>query len=84
MLDASQIASGFDWTVTSTGVYDEDYGVTYLRFTHELKTNILKDDKIVFDLGFTDTPVAVGGVTPPPSFVTANLKDTDSSRCIVY
>lgn len=79
MLDASQIASGFDWTVTSTGVYDEDYGVTYLRFTHELKTNILANDKIVFDLGFTDT-VSAGN----PLFVTANLKDTDSSRCIVY
>ena len=69
------MASGFKWEVTSSGVYDEDYGVTYLRFQHVLTTNILANDKIIFDLGFTDDP---------GTFAVANLKDTDSSRCIVY
>jgi hypothetical protein len=77
MLSAQQITSGFDWEVTSTGVYDEDYGVTYIRFTHILKTNILANDKIVFDLAFSNKAVS-------EVFAVANLKDLDSSRCIVY
>ena len=78
MLDAQQVASGFDWKVTSTGVYDEDYGVTYLRFTHVLKANILANDKIVFDIGFADDPNTFKDAA------TATLKNYDSSRCIVY
>lgn len=77
MLSAVQVASGFSWKITSTGVYDEDYGVTYVRLTHVLTANILADDKIVFDVGFTGDAAGTG-------FAVASLKDEDSSRCIVY
>ena len=75
MLNTQQLAAGFDWEVTSTGVFDEDYGVTYVRFTHILKANILANDKIVFDLGFTNDP---------DTFAVTNLKNFDDSRCVVY
>jgi hypothetical protein len=61
------MAAGFDWKVKSTGVFDEDYGVTYFRIQHILKTNILANDKIVFDLGFIDNVSS--------AFTVANLKD---------
>lgn len=77
MLTTIQVASGFSWKITSTGVYDEDYGVTYIRLEHVLVANILADDKIVFDVGFTGDSAGTG-------FKVASLKDTDGSRCIVY
>ena len=65
------------WEIISNGVYDEDYGVLFLRIEHQLTANILKDDKITFDISFNNKDAA-------KTIKVANLVDEDSSRCTVY
>jgi hypothetical protein len=65
------------WEIISNGVYDEDYGVLFMRITHVLTANILKDDKITFDISFNNKDAA-------KTIKVANLVDEDSSRCTVY
>lgn len=47
------------WEITSVGIYDEDYGVNYIRLTHKLTADILPTDIVTFDLSFDSESAAV-------------------------
>ena len=69
-VDGSQIK----WEIDTQGVYDEDYGVNYMRLTHKLTANILPTDIITFDLSFNSDSADVEKT---------DVITEDSSRCVV-
>jgi hypothetical protein len=47
------------WEITSVGIFDEDYGVNYIRLTHKLTADILPTDIVTFDLSFDSASASV-------------------------
>ena len=43
------------WEMTVSTAYDEDYGLEYIRFKHELTANIKATDEVSFEVAFTST-----------------------------
>jgi hypothetical protein len=63
------------WEVSTQGIFDEDYGVNYMRLTHRLTADILPTDIVTFDLSFDSASAGV---------LKTDIITEDSSRCTVY
>jgi len=68
------LTTAFRWDIDTQGIFDEDYGVNYIRLTHKLTGDILPTDIITFDLAF-DSKSALVSKT--------DVITTDSARCEV-
>ena len=46
---------GQEWTMTVSTAFDEDFGLEYIRFKHELTADIKATDEVTFEVGFQST-----------------------------